>query len=115
MGGGNWGRSGQDEPIYSDSHFDDELDFGDIVYRRRSQAIQQFWASGFQIPSGLNVPVINGFGTGTLPLLVVDEMAINKGVFSQLDNVYDPSFIGINYDNGKAANINIKGGACGSN
>ena len=113
---GNWGRNPRaDEPIDPNGNFDDELAFRNPTSSLQSRAIQQFWASNFSIPTGLTLPSLSGYAPGTLPLAIVDQLStISKGIWTQLNNVYDPHFIGINGDNGAAPNKNAAGAACGN-
>jgi hypothetical protein len=71
----------------------------------------QFWASGFNIPAGLGIPSVSGLAAGSIPLIVIDKISgVNPGAFAQLNNVYDPNFIGVNGHNGnspqKGRNLN---------
>jgi hypothetical protein len=114
---GNWGRNvSADDPISGNGMFDDDVQSG---VQGQSKAIQQFWASNFSVPGGLALPSISGYPSGTVPLAINDKISPQKkGIFSQLDITYDPSFIGINGDNGNAPNKywnGISWNSCGSN
>jgi hypothetical protein len=116
---GNWGRNvPADDPISGNGMFEDDLQALNI-FAGQSKAVQQFWASNFNVPGGLALPPIPGYASGSVPLIINDRISpVKKGVFSQLDNIYDPSFIGINGDNGNAPNKYWNGivwNSCGSN
>ena len=105
-GNGHWGTRGlvnKDEELVSGTFLDDLTQL--TIGTPQQEALQQFWATDFNMPNGFTLPSIAGFPAPTIPLLILDGMSkTDKGLFGSLGDVYSRTYIGINGDNGNAPN-----------
>ena len=107
-GNGEWGTPGLIQ------NQNERLVFGTFVDTLGQQNIgtpqqdflQQFFAKGFNVPSGFTLPGLEGYPNPTIPLLIVDRISkAHKGLYGSLGNVFTQRYVGVNGDSGDAPDI----------